>query len=340
MANCYFITCHRALDHVSDLFRFIYRSQHLYIFHCDPKAPAAVRDFVARLGVRFPNVIALPGQPYSWGGYSMVTTTAMALRVALAAPVPWRHFFWLSEQHLPLFSQDDGRWNAPAGWSFSDASLVTGMYPGGQDDVLHRFSLDFRELPGVGMFGVAPQAVDAAFRETLYHGSNWLVLDRLACADLLDRMGQPGEAEPFARSAQPDETMLQTLLMTGQRAGRHRIHSWNATYVAWPHLCGNSDMYCTLENVAAARGEGRLFIRKRPVVLPPELRDEMEAMAAFTADALAADLGGTFGTASTVSVDADLPIRCRATWRQIWRGAITACGFLTPARWAMCRPSM
>ncbi|TWB14146.1 core-2/I-Branching enzyme [Nitrospirillum amazonense] len=287
MANCYFISCHRAQDHVADLFRFLYRPDHLYVIHCDPKAPAPLRDLVARLAACFPNVVSLPAQPYSWGGYSMVTTLWRALEAALAHAPDWSHFFWLSEQHLPLFAQEDTRWTLEAGCSYSDAAPVAGMWSGGQADVLHRFSLNFRELPGVGAFPTGPQAVDWTMPP--YHGSNWMALDRGVCALMLERAGPA--ADLFAHSVQPDETMPQTLLMAAAAEGRARVRGWNPTYVAWPNLCGNPDMLCTMDNVAAARAEGRLFIRKRPPVMPEAMRAEVEAMAAFSDAALMERLG-------------------------------------------------
>ncbi|MDE1148244.1 MAG: beta-1,6-N-acetylglucosaminyltransferase [Azospirillaceae bacterium] len=292
MANCYFISCHRACDQVADLFRFIYRPEHLYVVHCDPKAPADLRDLVMRLAARFPNVVALPSQPCSWGGYSLVAAALRALEAALAGGHAWSHFFWLSEQHLPLFGQDDARWTLEPGWSYSDAVPVTTMDPAGQADALHRFSLDFRELPGVGPFGTEAVTLDAAVRRGLCHGSNWIVLARPHAAAILALAATPEVAAPFARSCMTDETMLQTLLVA-VADGAVRRH--NATFVAWPYLSGSPDMLCTRQNILAARGQGHLFIRKRPAELTPETREELEATAAFSDAALAGLLAEVAG---------------------------------------------
>ncbi|MBB6255041.1 beta-1,6-N-acetylglucosaminyltransferase [Nitrospirillum iridis] len=303
MANCYFISCHRDRDHVSDLFRFLYRPGHLYILHHDEKAPPLLRDLISRLAVAFPNVMALPAHLHSWGGYSLVATALRAMEAALKSGHSWEHFFWLSEQHLPLFSQDSPGWGLEVGTSYCDAIAVEPMYAEGRADVLHRFSMDFRELPGVGCFGEQPATMDGGFMACLWHGGNWLVLARAACEILCAQAADPVIAAPFVASALPDETFLQSLLMTAAGRGEARVLGQSPTYVAWPHLCGNADMLCTPENVHVAREQGRLFIRKRPLELPLKMRGEMEAMAVLDAAALEARL-------STVEVpEPEIPIR-------------------------------
>jgi hypothetical protein len=281
MTNCYFLSCHRSRSHVSDLIRYLYRPEHLYIIHADPKAPPELLGLVSGLGERLDNVLVLPSREYSWAGYSMVETTLSALRLALSVGSDWAHFFWLSEQHLPLRGQDAACWTLDPALSYCDALPVSEMDPAGQADVMHRFSLRFRELEGVGAFGIEPANIDPALVARLHHGSNWIALNRAAAVAIAER-AEAAEVS-FRDTVHADELMLQTLLADSGLP----VERWNPTFIAWPHLSGSPDMICNEGNVATARQERRLFIRKRPDRLWPALALDLDRAAGLSLDWLA-----------------------------------------------------
>jgi hypothetical protein len=266
---------------VADLFRFLYRPDVQFFIHCDPKAPPDLSRFVASLAAGFPNVHALPPRPFSWAGYSMVETVMDAMRCALDDLADWTHFFWISEQHLPLRGPDDPAWALDPERSYAETMPVAMMGPEGRADIAHRFCRAYRELPGVGAFPAGQQDIPPGFLDGLHQGSNWMALTRRACAALLRRAAAMGGANPFARSLHADETMLQTLLF--QNDGEQlSVHRFNPTYIAWPHLSGSQDMIFRPDNVRDALNAGCLFIRKRPDQLDSESVAFTEAFAAMT----------------------------------------------------------
>ena len=287
----FFITCHRSGPLVADLFRFLYRPDVHFIIHCDPKAPPDLSCFIASLAARFPNVHALPPRPVSWGGYSLVETAMEAMGRALDDLADWTHFFWLSEQHLPLRGPDDPAWALDPERSYAETKPFAMMGPEGQADIAHRFYRSHRELPGVGMFPAGQPDLPPGFLDGLHHGSNWMALTRGACAALLRRAAAMGPANPFARSLIADETMLQTLLFQND-GERLSVQNFNPTYIAWPHRSGSPDMIFRSDNLGEALNEGCLFIRKRPDDLDAATAAFAEAFAAMTKADLEEQLAG------------------------------------------------
>jgi hypothetical protein len=266
---------------VADLFRFLYRPDVQFIIHCDPKGPPDLSHLVASLAARFPNVHELPPRPCSWAGYSLVETVMDAMRCALDDLVGWTHFFWISEQHLPLRGPDDPAWVLDPERSHAETTPVAMMGPEGRADIAHRFCRSYRELPGVGAFPTGQPDLPPGFLDGLHHGSNWMALTRSACVALLRRAAAIDCANPFARSLIADETMLQTLLF--QNDGEQlSVHHFNPTYIAWPYRSGSPDMIFRPDNVRDALNEACLFIRKRPDELDGETAAFIEAFAAMT----------------------------------------------------------
>ncbi len=288
--TAYFITCHASVANVRDQFRSLHRPEHLLLYHVDAKAPAALHETVRRLEAAFPNVTVLPSRHYAWAGYSQVATTLEAIDRALATGPDWSHLVVLSEQHCRLRDEAELGAVLEPGVSYVDMTPFAAMGPGPQADIAHRFSMDYRELPGIGSFGIVPVAPDADFLGRLRHGSNWYVLSRQACAYLACAARTAPEAARLRAAVHPDENMLQTLLAAdGGRAGR--IEPRETTFVAWPHISGKPDMTFRAEDFSAARAGDHLFIRKRPACLPPEVATTLEDWASLSEAELTARIG-------------------------------------------------
>ncbi|AMB46092.1 beta-1,6-N-acetylglucosaminyltransferase [Methylobacterium sp. AMS5] len=288
--TAYFITCHHSPAFVRDQFRFLYHPDHLYLYHVDAKAPEALHETVRRLAQAFPNVAVLPSRHYAWASYSQVATTLDAVAWALKAAPAWSHLVALSEQHCPLRNPAELADALQPGVSYVAATPFAAMYPSGQEDLVHRSSMDYRELPGVGSFGVSALARDPDFLTRLHHGSNWYVLSRQACTYLYEAESCLPDAARFRCCVHADENMLQTMLAQANgRAGT--IACRETTFVAWPHIIGNDSMIFREVDFFTARDEGWLFIRKRPTVLPALVAATLETSAAMTESDLTRAIG-------------------------------------------------
>lgn len=288
--KAYFITCHDSVPFVRDQFRAIYDPAGYYLYHVDAKAPDALHETVRRLAQAYPNVDVLPSRHYGWASYSQVATTLDAIDRALEVAPDWSHFIALSEQHCPLHDPAETAATLAVGVSYIGSTPFAEMHPGAQDDIANRSSLDYRELTGVGSFGVAVVPPDAEFLAGLRHGSNWYVLSRGACLYLHETARSAPVTERFRHSVHADENMLQTLLAHANgRAGI--IESRETTFVAWPHITGAYDMIFREEDFDSARAEGWLFIRKRPSHLPERVAEILEGWAAVKAAELTAMIG-------------------------------------------------
>lgn len=288
--TAYFITCHHSVALVRDQFRFLYHPDHSYFYHVDAKAPAALHETVRRLADAFPNVERMPSRHYAWAGYSQVRATLEAMRRALEATSAWSHFVTLSEQCCPLRSPAEMLSVLTPGTSHFTAMPFAAMDPSSQADIIHRSSMDFRELPGVGCFGVAPVPPDPDFLGRLHHGSNWYVLSRTACAYLMEAVARVPDRARFQHSVHADEDMVPSLLAQADgKAGPGEQR--DTTFVAWPHVIGNDSMIFREEDFFAARENGFLFIRKRPSTLPSPVAAALEQSAAFTDAALTEAIG-------------------------------------------------
>lgn len=315
--TAYFITCHQSPAFVRDQFRFLYHPDHLYLYHVDAKAPDALYETVRHLAQAFPNVAVLPSRHYAWASYSQVATALDAVAWALEADSTWSHFVALSEQHCPLRDPAEIAAALQPGVSYVGTTPFAAMGRSEQEDVAHRSSMDYRELPGVGSFGVAPVACDPGFLARLHHGSNWYVLSRTACAYL--HQAAPGlpDAARFRRSVHADEDMVQTLLAQADcRAGT--VSDRETTFVAWPHIIGNDSMIFREADFVAARDSGWLFIRKRPTALSERVAATLEASAAMTEADLVDAIGACPETVPAVP-DADGVALARRVARAVVR---------------------
>ncbi|WP_462117699.1 beta-1,6-N-acetylglucosaminyltransferase [Methylorubrum extorquens] len=286
----YFITCHHSVAFVRDQFRFLYHPDHFYLYHVDAKAPEALHETVRRLARAFPNVEFLPSRHYAWAGYSQVRTTLDAIAWALTFASSWSHFVTLSEQHCPLRAPAEMGAELSSETSYLAAMPFAAMDPGGQADLVHRSSMDFRELPGVGSFGIDAIPPDPGFLARLHHGSNWYILSRQACVYLCEIVPSTPDVARFRQSVHADEDMIPTLLVQADgQAGLLDLRE--TTFVAWPHIIGNDSMIFRENDFFAASQDGSLFIRKRPPILPDPVAATLEQFAAFTEADLTAAIG-------------------------------------------------
>jgi hypothetical protein len=285
--QAYLILSHSCRQSVSDLFRYTYLPSNLYFIHVDRKAPLELHVLVSGLESAFENLHVIKSEYCSWGGFSLVAVTMAALRLALASLTPWSHFVILSERHLPL---------VPA--ASIDAALMPGisdiqMEPFealdvyGRMDVTNRFAYAYQELPGVGCF--ATDMLTDKPPADLHHGSQWMILARGLCTRLTESADH-ALWRLFSRSLLTDETALQTIAAIAGTQGE-TISARNRTWIATPARIGDLSMVFGERHFFEARAEGGfLFIRKRPEVLQPAVREVLEAQAAFTEDELAAVL--------------------------------------------------
>lgn len=284
MPEAYLILAHQSDDCVLDLFRLIHHPANFYLIHVDRKAPRRLHDLAAALAAHFANTHCLDSRFCGWGGYSLVETTQAGIATALAASGDWGHFILLSERHLPLLTPLAVHDALTQGVSEIDMMPAAAMHPHAQADLLDRFAMRYRELPGVGSFGTAP--IPASL-DGIFHGSQWVILDRGLCDTLADPANAPLWRR-FAASLLADETAIQTIAAQVEATGA-RIIRRNRTWIASPERSGNNDLIFTEANFAAASRDGDyFFIRKRPHVLPEAVAQAIETRAGFGRADLAA----------------------------------------------------
>ena len=267
MAIAYGLLCHGNPGYVAELIGALYRPEDHYVIHVDRKGPAALYGLAAGLAARHRNIQLVPSLLCSWGGYSLVSATLDAIALAVQSP-GWEHFVLLSEQHVPLMPPDDIARRLEPGTSYMAAVRLAGSDGELAAGIRHRFAMRYRELPGVGGFGAGMRGVRADWLADLYFGSQWIVLAREAAERLAAVRDHPLLAPVFAESLLPDETAIQTLLLGTPLGAGLRFDGFNPTYVALPKDGGTVDMELTEPAVRAAQAQHRLFIRKRPEVLP------------------------------------------------------------------------
>ena len=95
----YLLLCYGFPNELQELFRTLYHPADHYIFHCDAKAPPALRGLIDAIAAGFPNVHRIEDRLCAWGGYSLVDATLRGIDHALDAIPHWSHFVPLSEQH-------------------------------------------------------------------------------------------------------------------------------------------------------------------------------------------------------------------------------------------------
>ena len=114
---------------------------------------------------------------------------------------------------MPLRTPDAMAAALTPGVSRIEATRLADLDPAARVDVLHRFGARYRELPGVGMFPLAPRVLPDLLAALLHHGSQWLVLARDACERLRALPPEAPAWAPFRTAPCARQTALQTVLL-------------------------------------------------------------------------------------------------------------------------------
>ena len=270
---CYFLVCYDSVEFVSFLLASVYHSDDLFFIHCDIKAPYSLKSYVGRLSTKFSNVFVLESRNYSWAGYSHVQLSLEAIRLSLNRPMSWSHMVFLSEQHLPLMSRKNRLATVASKKTIVKISSIQSM--GGEErlDVLNRFAVSYRELPGVGCFAARTVNRPSSFLDTIFHGSNWFVLFRDHCL-ILDAAARRGDFSDFENSLHAEECAIQTIL---GRLGVD-IHPQDPTLVAQPASTDNHSLIMTSQLYLENTASNFMFIRKRTKILDQEIVNIIRAM--------------------------------------------------------------
>ncbi len=282
----YFLQCHHSPLAVANIFNGVYSADDIIIIHVDKKSDKGLSDFVRILSETYTNVHVLSSIDISWGGYSQSFVLFLAIDFALEISQCWSHFFVLSEQHLSLYPSKYIAESLCEGESWVMYNKFSELPVLGQDDVRHRFSARYRELPGVGPFIFERKSQPTEFYEKLYHASNWFILAKNACLRLSVVKHKETLIEPFKDCLQSDEMLVPTLLLNQEFGANLRVVRRTATYVAYPHLSGTNDLTFNEKTFYDALSEGYLFIRKQPSVLSKDIKQFVEARSAVNVNNL------------------------------------------------------
>jgi hypothetical protein len=261
---CYFLVCFNSREFVAFLLASLFREQDLFFVHCDKKAPLKLKAYLDRISREHKNIFILKSQHYSWAGYSHVAVSLQAIAAALALPQRWKHLIFLSEQHLPLRSPDEITEYLKSRRSLVALRAAGSMVDDERADMQNRFGAHYRELPGVGCFAVSLVERDDTFLQTIFHGSNWIVLHRDHC-DALVEAEKAGRFDAFRHVVHAEETAIQSILAPLAQ----QIENLDPTLVAWPHLTDNHSLVMSEALFKSAMATNHLFIRKRTERLTP-----------------------------------------------------------------------
>ncbi len=261
---CYLLVCFNSSEYVAYLLASLYRTTDTFFIHSDERAPAELKSYIGQAARRFTNIIQMTTQDYSWAGYSHVDLCLKVMASGLELKRSWSHLIFLSEQHLPLKSPSEIEGYLRARKSVALLSPSTRMLPEARADIRNRFGAVYRELPGVGCFATDVMERDAAFYETIYHGSNWIALHRSHCAFLIEAE-RTGQFDLFKTIVHAEEMAIPTILAQM----RDEVDDVEITLVAAPHLVDNHGLVMTEELFKEAETSHHLFIRKRTKTLSP-----------------------------------------------------------------------
>ncbi len=280
----YFIQSHQNHGYLKRIIRLCYSEQCLFVILIDSKAPAALHETAQALSDAFGNVILAPSEHVGWGGFSQVQALLNGIELALSASQNWSHFVLLGEQHLPLRRESENGNLLEPGVSYVSSIKYTDMNEGGKKDVEHRYSAICRELPGWGMFPTEGTDSRTWVTGNAQHGSNWVILSREHCSDLVAFSARLSESNFRLRtSIQSDEMYVQTFVATDKIAN---VRNKETTFVALPHLSGTDDLTFTEKNYFDAVAADFLFIRKAPAELTEKVVEHLEAIAVFSEEEL------------------------------------------------------
>ncbi|MDE2198397.1 MAG: hypothetical protein KGJ41_05175 [Rhodospirillales bacterium] len=319
MALAYLLLCHASAAHVGDLIRALHRPEDLFLVHADRKAPPALHALLDRLAGQSSNILPLPSEPCSWGGYSLVEATLRGIAFAAAGPRAFDHLLLLSEQHVPLAAPAEIAARLPAGESWVEGTPADRFVGGQFDDIAHRLAMRYRELPGVGGFATGPRGDLPPRMAGLFHGSQWMALSAEACRFLATPACRAGIAAEFGDTLLADETAIQSVLHRAAATAGPRLRPRSPTFSAFPDRGGTAEMILTDTALRQADLAGALFIRKRPPELPPRLAWRLDRMARLPAAAMPfADLPADRGHADVVALATAIGAALRPVFPDGW----------------------
>ncbi len=267
-AAVYLLQIHAYAEQVFDLFSYLYNERDHFVFYPDTKSPLQIHHMLSLLERKFRNVYVIQSELVSWGGISQVRSTFSGLKFAVEELKNWSHLIPLSGQHLPLHSADEIANSLDVNTSYIPSSDFWSKGPLGKADLLHRFEMKYKEVAGVGVFGVSPRSTDEFLKALLHSGSNWVALCRPLCESLVEHPSISKILGYFSESLQADETALHTIVCGLGFRSDLKVDTNEFTFVANPRNGGGQDMVFSEENFWFAQQNKYLFIRKRPKVLP------------------------------------------------------------------------
>ncbi len=272
-AIAYAILCHQNAGQVAEQFSILWSADDFFFYHVDAKAPDSLHRLVAMLAATHDNVFAVPPLLCSWGGFSLVEAMLELAAWSAGKARTWTHLVYLSEQHLPLRSRAATRAALKAGWSYLACTPLSHFDGTALADINHRFARHVVEVAGVGGFALA--GVHGDTPPGLHHGSQWMILSRDACVQLVqDR--DDAFWQPFRSSLLADETAIQTWFAQSCHAAIRERLAQNRTFVSAPVDGGSPDATFNATNFFVAVQREFLFIRKRPAVLPLPVRTYLD----------------------------------------------------------------
>lgn len=220
MTIAYFIVAHHKPRQLARLLDALHDPADSILVHVDRKAPAAVREAIARHAAARPNVDLLPSRRIAWGGWSLAEIHLDAIRRLLERDRAWRWFANLSGQDFPLRSPDAIRAELEAApeRNHLEAAPID-AFPEPERRRLRR-RLQFRYVEAGGEVVETTQAPERpAGVRVDWKGAGWFTLTRAFCewivADPLAHRCAAAVRHAFI----PDELLMQTLAMNGPFRG-------------------------------------------------------------------------------------------------------------------------
>ncbi|HEX6652244.1 MAG TPA: beta-1,6-N-acetylglucosaminyltransferase [Thermoleophilaceae bacterium] len=255
----YIITAHTLPEQLVRLVRRLATDDSRFFIHIDRRAPDEVMAAVERqLGAR-PDVQLLPRHPVHWASFGPVRAALEGVRALLASPEPLEYGVLLTGQDYPLRppAEIESTLAAAGGRSF-----ITYRRPEGRflrrmtrwhwhGTVMgRRVRLPNRFVPVTARRRLPPGLLP-------YTGSAHWCLSR-DCLEYVAR-SDPELARFFQRSAVPDESFFQTLLMNSPLAGT--LVNDDLRYIDWSEG-GASPRVLTSYDLERMLRSSALFARK------------------------------------------------------------------------------
>jgi hypothetical protein len=299
MAVAFHILAHRQPAQVSRVLAALWHPENTYVIHYDRRRPAVEHAAIRALAASRENILIQSPGAVLWGRYSLYAAQHEGLRLALQSGRQWTHWFNVSGQCFPLLRPEaihtacreagdvsyvrhfqplvKGDWSNPAarltGWHFDSPSLEHVLrLPG----LGRRLRVLFGGADSIPKLPFVSRALPTGF--TWYGGDNWVTLSREA-ADYL--VSSPESARIIAalrRSALPEESIFQTVLLNSPLAPKVRNDHRRA--IKWQENLGSPKTFDETDfpALAAAAAQGHWLARKFTADSPVLARVERELL--------------------------------------------------------------